>query len=75
MNSVLGYHSLFCSGCICSLQRRNTKEADSTDIGYIRPDIEHDGKTVENKSNSTAGAVQVEANLQEQLNDHMHVRN
>ena len=27
-----------------------------------------------NKSNSTAGAVQVEANLQEQLNDHLHFR-
>ena len=27
-----------------------------------------------NKSNSTAGAVQVEANLQEQLSDHLHFR-
>ena len=27
---------------------------------------------VNNKSNSTAGAVQVEANLQEQLSDHLH---
>ena len=27
-----------------------------------------------NKSNSTAGAVQVEANMQKQLNDHLHSR-
>ena len=27
-----------------------------------------------NKSNSTAGAVQVEANLQEQLSDHLYFR-
>ena len=27
-----------------------------------------------NKSNTTAGAVQVEANLLEQLNDNLHIR-
>ena len=27
-----------------------------------------------NKSNSTTGAVQVDANLQEQLDDHLHFR-
>ena len=31
--------------------------------------------TNNNVSNSTAGAVQVEANLQEQVNDHLHFRN
>ena len=31
---------MFYSGCIYSLQRRNKEEADSKDIGYIRPDIE-----------------------------------
>ena len=30
--------------------------------------------TIINKSNSTAGVVQVEANLQEQLSDHLHFR-